>query len=115
MLRTLTLSSGLALFCMVSVAIAEEPHRDAPALRELLASATDAKLRDGKFDEATGHRLGDLTKEITDKELRAEVEKLLPSIEAAAQRSARDHALLAEINRLGGKATLEVVAPERLR
>jgi sugar lactone lactonase YvrE len=52
---------------------------------------------------------------VTDVPLRNELLKLLPAWKEADVRRAGDVALLAEIQRLGGKATLEVQAPSWLR
>src|SRR5690606_31808835 len=52
---------------------------------------------------------------LTDAQLRAELEKLLPAMEQAAVRHAADGPLLAEIKRLNGKVTFDVRAPEWLR
>src|SRR5262249_55212503 len=117
-IMSIWLSVYLAHMTLVPNAFAaepEKPHPDAARLAKLIGVAAGAKLQDGKFDETTRRQLAAALNELTDKELRKDVEKLLPALESAAQRCPRDRALLAEIKRLGGKATVEVVAPERLR
>ena len=90
-------------------------HADADSLRKLATLAADAKLEDGKFSAATRQELKSLAAELTDPQVRGDTEKLLPTFESAAHRVQQDRALLAEIKRLNGKATHEVVAPDWLR
>ncbi len=92
-----------------------KPHADAMALRQMAKLAAEAKLEEGKFSAATRQELAGLTRGLTEPQVRGDTEKLLPTFESAADRSQRDRALLAEIKRLNGKATLEVVAPDWLR
>jgi sugar lactone lactonase YvrE len=92
-----------------------KPHADASTLRQIAKLAVDAKLEEGKFAPATRQELAGLVKSLTDPQVRGDTEKLLPSFESAAQRVQQDRPLLAEIKRLNGKATLEVVAPDWLR
>lgn len=91
------------------------PHADAPALRTLARSAAEARLVGGRFDAATRQQLQTLVAGLTDANVRADTEQLLPALEQAAARHERDRALLAEIQRLGGTATREVMAPAWLR
>ena len=92
-----------------------KPHADAMTLRQMAKLASEAKLEGGKFAAATQQELAGLARSLTDPQVRGETEKLLPAFESAADRSQRDRVLLAEIKRLNGKATLEVVAPDWLR
>lgn len=92
-----------------------KPHADAMTLRQMAKLASEAKLEEGKFSAATRQELAGLARSLTDPQVRGDTEKLLPAFESAADRSQRDRTLLAEIKRLNGKATLEVVAPDWLR
>ncbi len=92
-----------------------KPHADAMTLRQMAKLAADAKLEGGKFTAATQQELVGLARSLTDPQVRGDTENLLPVFESAADRSQRDRTLLAEIKRLNGKATLEVVAPNWLR
>jgi len=56
-----------------------------------------------------------LTKNFKNEVLRRKVLALLPSLSKATERHASDRKVLEEVNRLKGKATLEVLAPEWLR
>lgn len=91
------------------------PHADSATLSKLAAALALAMLDGNRLDDETTRQAASLIAILSDKELRADVEKLLPAWQAAAARHARDGALLAEIKRLGGKATLEVYAPNWLR
>lgn len=91
------------------------PHADAAALANLAKVATEAKL-DGKGLAAESRQaMQAAAVQLTDSQLKEDVQKLLPAWEEAAARHSRDDALLTEIKRLGGKATLEVYAPDWLR
>ncbi len=92
-----------------------KPHADAMTLRQMAKLAAEAKLEGAKFTAATGQELAGLARSLTDPQVRGDTEKLLPAFESAADRSQRDRTLLAEIKRLNGKATLEIVAPDWLR
>ena len=81
------------------------PHADAATLREMAKLAADGKAQE----------LEKLLPRLTDPTVRGDSRKLLPTFAAAADRHQQDRVLLAEIKRLGGKATLEVVAPDWLR
>jgi sugar lactone lactonase YvrE len=80
-----------------------KPHSDANAIREIAKAALRGKVEGGTFDT------------IKDEQLQKEMRDLLPAMAKAAQTHAGDQALLTEIKRLGGTATLEVVAPLWLR
>ncbi len=92
-----------------------KPHADAMTLRQMAKLAAEAKLEEGKFAAATRQELAGLARSLTDPQVRGDTEKLLPAFELAADRSQRDRVLLAEIKRLNGKVTLDVVAPDWLR
>lgn len=92
-----------------------KPHIDAATLRKIAEVAAGAKLVGGKFDEATNNHLRGRVGGLTDAKVRQDVEALLPDLERAAARHAADRDLLAEVKRLGGTATVEVVAPDWLR
>jgi sugar lactone lactonase YvrE len=92
-----------------------QPHVDAPTLRKLVQVAAEAKIDEGQFDPAAREQLKTLAASLTDAKVRTLTEPLLPFIEQAAIRHARDRRLLAEIKRLGGTATIEVQAPDWLR
>ncbi len=91
------------------------PHADGVTLTKIASVAAEAKLEGEQIDVATRQQMKTLTTGLTDLPLRGDVEKLLPVWEQAAARHTRDRALLAEVKRLGGKATLEVAAPDWLR
>lgn len=92
------------------------PHADSDALRKIaeiaLAAADAAK---GQFDDAARGKIQTILATLTDPKVRVDTEKLLPPLEKAAARKAADSPLLAEVKRLGGKATIEVIAPDWLR
>ncbi len=91
------------------------PHPDAGALTAIAKIAEEAPLDlDGISAEARINMIL-LTGSIADLRLREDVQKLLPAWERAAAKHARDNRLLAEIKRLGGRATLKVTAPDWLR
>jgi gluconolactonase len=92
-----------------------KPHADAPALRKLAEAASKVKRTDGQFDAADRAQLATIVQGLTDPEVRRNAEQLLPTLEGAAARAARDRPLLAEIKRLGGKTISEVTAPDWLR
>lgn len=95
--------------------VVRRPHADAAALQQIAKVAFEAKLVDGRLDDAARQQIKTLIASLTDSQLKSDTEKLLPAIEQAAVRSAQDRPLLAEVKRLNGKATLEVTAPEWLR
>ena len=95
--------------------VSPRPHADAPTLRKIGQVAAEAKLDGGKFQDATKKQLQTLIAGLTDATVRRDAEALLPVLERAAARHGADRRLLTEIKRLGGKATVEVVAPDWLR
>ncbi len=95
--------------------VARRPHADAESLTKIASVAANAKLEGEQIDAETRQQMKSLAAGLTDASLRGDVEKLLPAWEKAATRHAHDGALLAEIKRLNGKATLEVTAPDWLR
>ncbi len=92
-----------------------KPHADSATLRQIAKIAADAKVEDGKVADAEKVELKTLAAKLSDPQVRGDTEKLIPAFESAAVRTHQDRALLAEIKRLGGKVTLEVVAPDWLR
>jgi sugar lactone lactonase YvrE/Leucine-rich repeat (LRR) protein len=80
-----------------------KPHVEATAIREIAKAAMRGKVESGMFDA------------IKDEQLRKDMRDLLPATAKAVQTHVGDQALLAEIKRLGGTATQEVVAPLWLR
>ena len=92
-----------------------KPHADSATLRQIAKVAADAKVEGGKLEDAARIQLQALTVNLTDRQVRGDTEKLWPAFESAAIRFQQDRVLLAEIKRLGGKATVEVVAPDWLR
>lgn len=90
-------------------------HPDSATLQQIAKVAYDSKTDGDKLDDASRTQIQTLTANVTDRVLRRDVELLLPTIEQAVIRSARDRILLAEVKRLNGKATLEVAAPDWLR
>jgi sugar lactone lactonase YvrE len=91
------------------------PHTDAATLSRIAKIAADAKPDGDKVDAASLKEVQALVAKLTDARVRDDMTKLLPAWKEAAVRHARDRALLAEIKRLGGKAKLEVFAPDWLR
>jgi len=96
-------------------AVCLRPHADAATLGKIAMVAADAKLDGRRFDSVTQKQLDALGTNLTDPQVRRDMRKLLPSFEQAAAGRAHDRILLAEIKRLGGKATTEVFAPAWLR
>jgi len=91
------------------------PHADAEGLRRIADAATDAPLDAGHFESAFRRKLNGLVAELTDAQVRRDMEQLMPALEQASVRYGRDKLLLAEIKRLGGTATVEIDAPRWLR
>ena len=91
------------------------PHPDAPTLGKIAKVAAEAEFQDGRIAAASMKKVHELAKLITDAKVFDEMEKLLPFWKQAALHHVRDRVLLAEIKRLGGKATIEVQAPDWLR
>jgi len=90
-------------------------HADADALRKVAQVAAEAKINDGHIDDASLGQIQTLVKTLTDPQVRSDMEKLLPDLDKGAVRLARDRTLLAEVKRLGGKATIDIAAPDWLR
>ena len=88
---------------------------DADVLAEIAKSVEAAKLDGAGIDAATVTRISELAAGITVAKTRDDMKALLPIWYAAAAKHASDRPLLAEINRLGGKAILESGAPDWLR
>lgn len=95
--------------------VALRPHVDAAALRKIAHIAATARLDGERFTAATRKELRSLVAGLSDARVRADMEKLLPALEQAAARHARDRLLLAEIKRLRGKAVVENFGPDWLR
>ena len=91
------------------------PHPDAETLRQIARTAGTAKLDNGRFDDETRKTLQILLAMLTDANVKPDAEALVPALELAANQQAHDRPLLAEIQRLGGTAKREVVAPHWLR
>jgi sugar lactone lactonase YvrE len=91
------------------------PHPDAVALRVLAQFATAATLEGGKLTARSKSQLQGGIANLTDTKVRDDIVAMLPDFEKAIAHYQRDDLLLAEIKRLGGTATLEVVAPNWLR
>lgn len=90
-------------------------HGDAATLRQIAKVAADAKVEGGKVEDAARIQMQALTVNLVERQVRGDTEKLILAFESAAIRFQQDRALLTEIKRLGGKAMLEVVAPDWLR
>ncbi|MBA4188206.1 MAG: hypothetical protein C0467_09345 [Planctomycetaceae bacterium] len=90
-------------------------HPDAETIRKIAKLAADAKQINGEFDDPTAKEFERLAELLTDKDLLPSLVKMKLNMEAVAKRHASDRALLAEIKRLGGTATIEIVAPESWR
>lgn len=95
--------------------VALRPHADAATLGKIAQVTAAATIDAGEPDVATRKQVRDLVNGLTDAKVRSDVDQLLPQWEQAAVRHARDRVLLAEIKRLGGKATLEIAARDWLR
>lgn len=91
------------------------PHADGPALRKVFAAAASLKLEGGQIADSDRRALVDQLGALTDPQVRKDAAALLETIDGQVQRFQNDQRLLAEVKRLGGKATLEVVAPRWLR
>ena len=95
--------------------VALTPHKDSATIIKLIHAATEAKIVSGKIDPDAMKNVQSLIAAVTDFQVRGNLEKLLPKFEQESPRHAKDRVLLAEIKRLGGKATLEVQAADWLR
>ena len=94
--------------------VALRPHSDAPTLRKIAAIMANAKLEAAEW-AAAKKEVKMLATTLTDPEVRKSTEEFLPTFDEAVVHYDHDKRLLAEIKRLGGKAWLEVVAPDWLR
>jgi hypothetical protein len=90
------------------------PHPDAPTLRKIADVMATAKLDAAQW-AAAKKQVKSLAATLTDPKVREETEKFLPTFDEAVLHYERDLRLLAEIKRLGGQATIEIVAPDWLR
>jgi sugar lactone lactonase YvrE/Leucine-rich repeat (LRR) protein len=95
--------------------VARRDHPDAESLGKIAEVAAGVKIEGGKPDAVSMKRAQELIRGLTDAQISTDMAKLMPAVELAAVRHARDRVLLAEIKRLGGKATIEVQAPDWLR
>jgi len=91
------------------------PHPDADALRNIVRLATEFADASGRLDDAARRKIEALAAGLSDPQVRGDTRVLLPSLEAAAARHVRDRALLTEVRRLRGRATIDVEAPDWLR
>lgn len=91
------------------------PHADAATLRKIAMTAAEAKPINGKFDAMVTKQLSSYVADLVDPQIRSDLVQIYPALERAAAQHAHDRALLAEIKRLGGKAVIEVFAPDWLR
>lgn len=95
--------------------VARRPHADAPSLQKIARIAHDAATVDGALNGVTRQQVLEVIAGLSDPQVRSDTEKLLPTLEQAIARSAADRPLLAEVKRLNGRVTFEVVAPDWLR
>jgi len=95
--------------------VAMKPHADAATLVKIVRAAADVNLTERKVPAEAMKFVRDLVAELTDKQIRADMERFLPQWEKAAVQYAHDRLLIAEIKRLGGKATVQVQGPNWLR
>ncbi|MFN0018042.1 MAG: SMP-30/gluconolactonase/LRE family protein [Pirellulaceae bacterium] len=91
------------------------PHADGEALAKIAKTAAEAPLDNENLAAPSREQMASLAAGLSDPQLRGDIQKLLPEWHKAAARHARDQKLLTEVKRLGGKATLEVTAPDWLR
>ncbi len=94
--------------------VALRPHADAPTLRKIAQIMANAKLDAAEW-AAAKKEVKTLAAMLTDPEVRKSTEEFLPTFDEAVVHYDRDKKLLAEIKRLGGKAWMEVIAPDWLR
>ncbi|MCX7420526.1 MAG: SMP-30/gluconolactonase/LRE family protein [Planctomycetia bacterium] len=95
--------------------VVQRTHADAETLRAIAKVAADAKVNGGQLDDDARQQVQSLVAKLSDPQIRGDVDKLLPELNKAAARHAADRPLLAEVKRLGGKATLDIAAPDWLR
>lgn len=90
------------------------PHADADIVRQLANLAKDSTTSAG-IPPAIQIKMQLLTNTVADEALRKKLEGFLPQFNLAAIQYHSDQKLSAEIKRLSGKVSLEVVAPNWLR
>ncbi|MDX1946708.1 MAG: SMP-30/gluconolactonase/LRE family protein [Pirellulaceae bacterium] len=95
--------------------VPRRPHADAQTLQAIVQVAETANAENGGFTSATRQELAKLAAGANNSRVRADLLALLPDLEQAAQRHARDLPLLAEVKRLQGTATMRIAAPEWVR
>ncbi|MCE9533830.1 MAG: SMP-30/gluconolactonase/LRE family protein [Planctomycetes bacterium] len=91
------------------------PHADSALLTKIALLAAEAKIDGEKPDPAVMKQVRSMVAELTDAQVRGDFEKLLPQLDLAIVRNAHNRVLLAEVKRIGGKATLDIAAPDWLR
>ena len=84
-----------------------KPHADADAVRKFMKFMAEAKPLNGGFDDSTLMQFGTIIGSIKDERLIDKLNEMAPILARALNQAARDRALLAEIKRLGGNATIE--------
>lgn len=92
-----------------------KPHADSEALKKIGRAAAAAKIDAEGFEKQAAENLKASIAALTDAQVRGQMERLFPQMERSAVRHARDKALLAEVQRLHGKSTLQITAPPWLR
>lgn len=94
-----------------------KPHPDAATLRQMAKVVADANLEEGKLELTASKELAALRVKLSDPmvALNLSDDRSQRFWESAAAQYQKDRLLLAEIKRLGGKATLEGFAPKWLR
>ena len=95
--------------------VVRHPHPDSALLQKIAKAAGDAKVTEGKWDDAPRAEIRSQMDSLTDSRVRQQSLALLPTLEKAAIRATANQALLSEVKRLNGKATIEVDAPDWLR
>jgi sugar lactone lactonase YvrE len=91
------------------------PQWDSAVVKKLDAAFANAKFTEGKVDDESRKQFSAVMHLFRDQELRGLVIKVIPDWAQVSAQHAKDRELLAEVKRLGGKATSEVVAPDWLR
>jgi acetyl esterase/lipase len=99
-----------AAFAFLRRHLDRAPHPDTATLRNIAKIAGG-----GRLGADAAKQIRSLIAGLTDAKVRTDMEKLVPALEEASARHARDRVLLAEIKRLGGKVTLESDTPAWLR
>ncbi len=95
--------------------VVQRTHADAETLRAIAKVAASAKIIEGQLDDDSRQQVQSLVTKLSDPQIRGDIDKLLPELNRAAARHATDRPLLAEVKRLGGKATLDIAAPDWFR